>query len=142
MNDLIQALERISAIENSFDCGDWDEIELARTIANEALSRYRSSVEGVELPEPDAAQSKFTCEAAWSSCAVGHHLSVQADPSGWRDYETRALYTATTVRTLIAQEREACAKVCEQSDEEGEGPDSWGWHSKDFAKAIRARGNK
>lgn len=51
-------------------------------------------------------------------------------------------YYASTVRTLIAQEREACAKVCEQSDEEGEGPDSWGWHSKDFAKAIRARGNK
>jgi hypothetical protein len=38
------------------------------------------------------------------------------------------------------EEREACAKVCEQSDDDGEGPDSWGWHSKDYATAIRARG--
>lgn len=42
---------------------------------------------------------------------------------------------------VAAHEREACARLCEQADEEGEGPDSWGWHSKDFAKAIRARGN-
>ena len=42
---------------------------------------------------------------------------------------------------VAAHEREACARVCEQSDEEGEGPDSWGWHSKDYAKAIRASGN-
>ena len=41
----------------------------------------------------------------------------------------------------VAAEREACAKVCEQSDEDGEGPDCWGWHAKDFARAIRARGN-
>jgi hypothetical protein len=40
----------------------------------------------------------------------------------------------------VKAEREACAKVCEQSDDEGEGPDSWGWHSKDSAAAIRARG--
>jgi hypothetical protein len=39
-----------------------------------------------------------------------------------------------------ADEREACAKVCEQTDEEFEGPDQWDWHSKDYAKAIRARG--
>ena len=32
----------------------------------------------------------------------------------------------------------AAAGACEQTDEEGEGPDSWGWHSKDYAKAIRA----
>ncbi len=37
-------------------------------------------------------------------------------------------------------EREACAKVCEQFDEEEGGPDSWDWHSKDYAQAIRARG--
>jgi len=36
-------------------------------------------------------------------------------------------------------EREACAKVCEQADEDGEGPDCWDWHSKDYAAAIRAR---
>ena len=43
---------------------------------------------------------------------------------------------------VAAAEREACAKVCEQSDEDGEGPDCWGWHVKDFARAIRARGQK
>jgi hypothetical protein len=45
---------------------------------------------------------------------------------------------------LVAEkEREACAKVCEQKDEESdEGPDQWDWHSKDYAAAIRARGNK
>ena len=39
----------------------------------------------------------------------------------------------------VKAEREACARVCEQSDEDGEGPDCWGWHSKDYAAAIRAR---
>ena len=40
----------------------------------------------------------------------------------------------------IAADRalEAAAGACEQTDEDGEGPDSWGWHSKDYAKAIRA----
>jgi hypothetical protein len=32
----------------------------------------------------------------------------------------------------------AAAGACEQTDEDGEGPDSWGWHAKDYAKAIRA----
>lgn len=39
----------------------------------------------------------------------------------------------------VLTEREACAKVCEQADEDGEGPDCWDWHSKDYAAAIRAR---
>lgn len=39
---------------------------------------------------------------------------------------------------ITAAERERCAKVCEQSDDDGEGPDCWGWHSKDYAKAIRS----
>jgi hypothetical protein len=39
-----------------------------------------------------------------------------------------------------ADEREACAKVCEQKDEEfDEGPDQWVWHSQYYAAAIRAR---
>ena len=41
---------------------------------------------------------------------------------------------------IRADEREACANVCEQTDGEFEGPDQWGWHSKDYAAAIRARG--
>lgn len=40
----------------------------------------------------------------------------------------------------VAAERERCARICEQSDDDGEGPDSWGWHSKDYAKAIRKEG--
>jgi hypothetical protein len=43
---------------------------------------------------------------------------------------------------LVAEkEREACAKVCEQVHEDFGGPDEWDWHSKDYARAIRARGN-
>ena len=33
--------------------------------------------------------------------------------------------------------KEEDAKICEQSDAYGEGPDCWDWHSKDYAKAIR-----
>lgn len=41
--------------------------------------------------------------------------------------------------TLAAERAlEAAASACEQTDEDGEGPDSWGWHAKDYAKAIRA----
>ena len=46
------------------------------------------------------------------------------------------------VRAAEQREREACAKACEQSNEDGEGPDCWGWHSKDYAAAIRARGQE
>lgn len=41
------------------------------------------------------------------------------------------------VREEVERERERCAKVCEQTDDDGEGPDCWGWHAKDYAKAIR-----
>lgn len=34
---LLDALEKISSIENRYNCGDWDEIEEARNIALEAL---------------------------------------------------------------------------------------------------------
>lgn len=45
----------------------------------------------------------------------------------------------TRLCTLAADRAlEAAASACEQTDEDGEGPDSWGWHSKDYAKAIRA----
>lgn len=47
--DLIQALEDIAAIMNKDFGSDWEEIEEARLIAREALSRHRSSVESVEL---------------------------------------------------------------------------------------------
>ena len=32
-----EALQKIAAIEDRYNCGDWDEIEEAREIANEAL---------------------------------------------------------------------------------------------------------
>ena len=50
------------------------------------------------------------------------------------------LFDKPTILRLIAEERERCARICEQSDDEGEGPDSWGWHAKDYAKAIRKEG--
>lgn len=47
--------------------------------------------------------------------------------------------TIARLCTLAADRAlEAAAGACEQTDEEGEGPDSWGWHAKDYAKAIRA----
>jgi len=48
--------------------------------------------------------------------------------------------TITRLCTLAADRalEAAAAGACEQADEDGEGPDSWGWHSKDYAKAIRA----
>ena len=36
------------------------------------------------------------------------------------------------------QALEEAARVCCQTDADGDGPDSWGWHSKDYAAAIRA----
>ena len=45
----------------------------------------------------------------------------------------------TRLCTLAASKAlEAAAGACEQTDEEGQGPDSWGWHAKDYAKTIRA----
>lgn len=40
---LVSALEKISAIEDRYNCGDWDEIEEARNIAKEALAAYRAA---------------------------------------------------------------------------------------------------
>ncbi len=37
----------------------------------------------------------------------------------------------------LAHAKEACVKICEQIDEEGEGPDQWSWHAKDYAAAIK-----
>ena len=51
----------------------------------------------------------------------------------WTEYERNIAAAAK------AEENEACAKVCEQSDKDGEGPDCWDWHAKDYAAAIRAR---
>lgn len=60
--------------------------------------------------------------------------------SGNESIEVFRMILKRFAKLVAAKEREACAKLCEQSDDEGEGPDCWGWHSKDYAKAIRARG--
>lgn len=36
-----------------------------------------------------------------------------------------------------AQGLREAREVCEQRDEEGEGPDCWDWHAKDYAAAIK-----
>jgi hypothetical protein len=43
------------------------------------------------------------------------------------------------ISIVRADEREACAKVCEAKHSDGRGHDAWGWMSKDYADAIRAR---
>ena len=60
-------------------------------------------------------------------------------PSVQADHELTPFLVAFA-KLVAAKEREACAKVCEQTDEDFEGPDQWDWHSKDYASAIRARG--
>ena len=39
---------------------------------------------------------------------------------------------------IEASVKERAARVCEQRDGDGEGPDCWDWHAKDYAAAIRA----
>ena len=58
-----------------------------------------------------------------------------------KDHEKFVAALEAFAKLVREDEREACAKVCEQSDSDGEGPDQWDWHSKDYAAAIRARGN-
>ena len=44
----------------------------------------------------------------------------------------------TDLRAKLNDAYEGAAQVCEQTDIDGEGPDCWDWHSKDYAAAIRA----
>jgi hypothetical protein len=41
-------------------------------------------------------------------------------------------------RDVVDATLERAAMVCVETDEDGENPDCWGWHAKDYAKAIRA----
>lgn len=45
-------------------------------------------------------------------------------------------FQAGAIENLAELIVERCAQVCEQT-EDGEGPDCWDWHSKDYARAIR-----
>ena len=49
----------------------------------------------------------------------------------WTDYE----------ESIVAAEREACAKVCEAVQQKNENNGVWMWEAKNCAAAIRARGN-
>lgn len=59
--------------------------------------------------------------------------SRNGDPMFWNTSD--AMFAAWQAATLA--ERERAAKVCEQLDDDGEGPDCWGWLAKDYSKAIR-----
>lgn len=74
----------------------------------------------------------------WSDTAGTSHADLMELTVAARDQQWLAL-VGELQRDAAEREREACAKVCEQSDKDGEGPDCWGWHSKDYAAAIRSR---
>ena len=102
---------------------------------NEELERFAGLVAAAEREacaaqkqqqaEPVAAQCRFEGEKEWKHCNLAHHNLVQAHPKEWPHYETRALYAhppavaaapqppTVSVDELIATEREACAKTCE-----------------------------
>lgn len=151
--ELIAALEAIAAIKNKDFGADWEEIEEARFIAERALSRHRSSVESVELP--------------WAECWVdGGDLEqlgklgmggVLGWPDNGNDPRRVPLYTASTVRSLIAaaveREREQCHLIAEAEQlrreairyRKGEDHALEGGAAsaaEQIAAAIRARGEK
>ena len=80
---------------------------------------------------------KFTPEQVIEMARAADLAEARDDastlPAGYVESLER-LCTLAADRALEA----AAAGACEQTDEDGEGPDSWGWHAKDYAKAIRA----
>ena len=67
------------------------------------------------------------------------YLDIERALSGQRLLYNRPL--ASRVADLRAQldgAYERAARMCEQVDADGEGPDCWDWHAKNYAKAIRA----
>lgn len=56
-------------------------------------------VEKVQLPEPEAAQSRMLPDGGWGFCSIEHALFSQ----DWDQYETRLLYTEQQVRQLLAE---------------------------------------
>lgn len=102
-------------------CGAWVPLYAARPAApTVALTEERADCELPPLPSP-ATRTDF------------HH-----DGYGLPAYTADQMHVHAALAAAI--ERERCARICEQSDDDGEGPDSWGWHSKDYAKAIRKEG--
>lgn len=57
---------------------------------------------------------------------------------GWPDADKGDyILSLDDLKRYTASVLEEAAKACEQADADGEGPDCWGWHAKDYAKAIR-----
>lgn len=147
--DLIQALEEALSVCQSVNTGrhhrvvrdgsvhylqteewcKWAEEEVAPAL-RQALSRHRSSVESVELPDGDL------------HVAHGRVIPKTNDPSLMPPWST-PFYAASTVRSLIAaaveRERELCAKVCDAEDVADS--DFAPGVQECIAAAIRARGS-
>lgn len=138
--DLIKALEHCEdmLMRHSIDAvnGGAIEDEALNTIRS-ALSRHRSSVESVELPEPEATVSRGPAAFFVKFTEAGKDVRGKHD-----------LYTASTVRSLIAaaveRERALCAGVCEdrQASYEAHGFPREFTAARACAAAIRARGEK
>ena len=58
----------------------------------------------------------------------------RAEPEAWKVLREEN----TDLRAKLEAAYERAAMVCEQVDADGEGPDCWDWHAKNYAKAIRA----
>lgn len=125
------------------------------------------SVDGVELPEPDAywyrpISTEGEPMGAWKPVEPRNlHMNTASDTvrellaHRYKDkpgYEVMPVHTATTVRRLIAEaverEREECAKVCEQRAgtasmfANSKAASEHNRAVKGCAAAIRARGEK
>ena len=79
-------------------------------------------------------------EWAVSLCEFHSRYPMDSVECGYCQSFRKALttYAAEQVAQARGEEREACARLCE-GDDINENPDTWGWHKKDYARAIRAR---
>ena len=110
-DEIIEMAKQTGLIDVNYEVGQWD-IHEVTTFAKLVAAKEREKV------------AKWQIGSGYST---GHGETIE-DLLVELEWQVRE------------SEREACAKVCEQFDEEEGGPDSWDWHSKDYAQAIRARG--
>ena len=67
------------------------------------------------------------------------YLDIERALSGQRLlYNRRLAIRVADLRAQLEGAYEKAAQVCEQTDDNGEGPDCWDWHAKDYAAAVRA----
>lgn len=86
------------------------------------------------IPEQFADVIRYTASYATG----GYCAEIQAK----HVHSKSGLYTADQMHAhalkVAALALEEAARLCEQRDEDGEGPDCWDWHAKDYAAAIRS----